>query len=182
MLNKYFKKLAKKIIGETSTEKLIGQGMKVGKNFSRQQGCFIDNSHAWLIEIGDNVTFSIRVTVLAHDASTKLYLGYAKIGKVKIGNNVFVGANSTILCNVEIGDNCIIGANSVVTKDVPSNSVVAGNPAKVICTVTDYLDKNKELMLHRPRYGDEYTVRKSIDNQKKEQMVKELNDGIGYVE
>lgn len=51
---------------------------------------------------------------------------------VTIGNNVWIGGSATILPGVTIGDNCVIGAGSVVTKDVESNTVVAGNPAKVI--------------------------------------------------
>jgi maltose O-acetyltransferase len=59
-----------------------------------------------------------------------MYLNYTKIGLVKIGDNVFIGAGSIILPNVKIGNNVIIGAGSIVTKDVPDNSLVAGNPAK----------------------------------------------------
>jgi acetyltransferase-like isoleucine patch superfamily enzyme len=51
---------------------------------------------------------------------------------VAIGNNVFVGASSVILKGVSIGDNCVIGAGSVVTSDIPTNSIAAGNPARVI--------------------------------------------------
>ena len=51
---------------------------------------------------------------------------------VTIGNNVWIGGSATIVTGVTIGDNCIIGAGSVVTRDVESNTVVAGNPAKVI--------------------------------------------------
>ena len=54
------------------------------------------------------------------------------IGKLKIGNNVFVGANSVIAKPVTIGNNVVIAAGSVVTKDIPSNSLVGGVPAKVI--------------------------------------------------
>ena len=65
------KKIAKRLTGEVPTEELIRGGMIVGKDFNRQQGCFIDPTHCFLIDIGDNVTFSIRVTQMAHDASTK---------------------------------------------------------------------------------------------------------------
>lgn len=90
-------------------------GLKVGTNFARLHGVILDPAHCWLIEIGNNVTLAPRVHVLAHDASTKFYLDYAKIGRVRIGNNVFIGAESVILPNVEIGDNVIVGANSTVT-------------------------------------------------------------------
>ena len=68
-------------------------------------------------------TMAPRVHVLCHDASTKVHLGYTKIGKVKIGNNVFVGAESVIMPNVTLGDNVIVGANSTVTKSFPDNVV-----------------------------------------------------------
>ncbi|WP_253200562.1 DapH/DapD/GlmU-related protein [Clostridium sp. CF012] len=101
-----------------NTEQLIKMGLKVGKNFNRLGGCIIDDSHCWLITIGDNVTLAPRVHILAHDASTKMYLDVTKIGLVDIGNNVFIGAGSIILPNVKIGNNVIIGAGSIVTKDI----------------------------------------------------------------
>lgn len=61
-----------------------------------------------------------------------------------IGNNVVFGRNVTILKNVTIGDNCIIGNGSIVTKDIPSNSVAAGAPAKAISTLEEYYKKRKE--------------------------------------
>jgi maltose O-acetyltransferase len=108
------------------------------------QGCIIDDSHCHRIKIGNNVTLAPRVHILAHDASPNKFIGVVKEGDVIIGNNVFIGANSTILCDTIIGDNVIIGANSVVTKDIPSNSVYGGNPAKFICTTEEYLKKVKE--------------------------------------
>ena len=125
------------LTGEIPTKTLIKRGLKVGINFNRQQGCVIDPTHCFLIEIGNNVTFSIRVTLMAHDASTKKVIGYTKIGKIVIEDNVFIGANATILPNVTIGKNSIIGANSVVTKNIPENVVVAGNPAKIICSIDE---------------------------------------------
>lgn len=89
----------------------------------------IDPSHCWHIKIGDNVTLAPRVHILAHDTSTKHFLGYTRIGNVVIGNNVFIGADSVILPGVTIGDNVVVGANSTVSRDVPSNVVVAGSPA-----------------------------------------------------
>ena len=59
-------------------------------------------------------------------------------GKIVIGNNVFIGFNAIVMPGVVIGDNCVIGAGSVVTKSIPSNSVVAGVPAKLIRTFDDY--------------------------------------------
>lgn len=164
------------------TDYLVEMGLKVGKNFSRQGGCIIDECHCWLISIGDNVTLAPGVRILAHDASTKRELGYTKIGLVHIGNSVFVGANSVILPNVKIGDNVIIGAGSVVVGDIPQGSVAAGNPAKVICNTSEYLKKNKNLMETRPVFDKTWTVKFSISDLQKKEMIEKLKDGIGYVE
>ena len=129
---KLFKKILYRLRGEYTTEKLIKMGMKVGKNFGRLNGVILDPSHCWLIEIGNNVTLAPNVHILAHDASTKIAIGYTKIGNVSIGNNVFLGASTIVLPNVNIGDNVVIGAGSVVVKDIPSNSIAVGNPCKVI--------------------------------------------------
>lgn len=177
------KDFIRRIIGEVPTQTLVKRGLKIGKNFNRQQGCFIDPTHCFLIDIGDNVTFSIRVTLLAHDASTKLITGYTKIGRIKIGNNVFIGANSTILPNVTIGSNSIIGANSVVTKNVPENVVVAGNLAKIICDINSYKNKNKILMNKQKKlFGSEYRFRKNMMENLKKELIEAVENGIAYID
>lgn len=175
------KDIIKRINGEVPTSTLKKRGMKVGNNFNRQQGCFIDPSHCFLISIGDNVTFSIRVCLLAHDASTKKSLGYTKIGKISIGDNVFVGANATILPGVTIGNNSIIGANSLVAKDVPENVVVAGNPAKIISTLEDYMKKN-ELTDEKKYFDKSYRYSKNLDQDKIDEMIKAVDNGIAYID
>ena len=158
------------------------RGLKVGKNFSKQQGCFFDPSHCFLIEIGDNVTFSNRVTLLAHDASSKRLTSYVKIGRIKIHDNVFVGAGSTILPNTIIGENAVIGAGSVVTKDVPTGCVVAGNPASVIMTVEEYEQKLKRKLNQTKPFGEEYTIRKKVNQAKKEELQKAVEkNGICFI-
>ena len=165
---------------EIPTKTLVKRGMKVGKNFNRQQGCFIDPTHCWLITIGDDVTFSIRVTVLAHDASMKKRIGYTRIRKVKIGNNVFVGANSTILPGVTIGDNSIIGSNSVVTKDIPADVVAAGNPTRVICALSEWDEKIRNEYLNSPHYEEEFKQGKITDIMKSK-MINEINNKSGFI-
>lgn len=158
------------------------RGMKIGENFSKQQGCFLDPSHCFLIEIGDNVTFSSRVTLFAHDASSKKLTSYVKIGKIKIEDNVFIGANTTILPNVRIGENSIIGAGSVVVKDIPANCVATGNPAKMIMTVQEYKSKLEEKIKNSQTFGEEYTIRKKVNKSKKEQMKEAIEKyGICFI-
>lgn len=178
----YIKEFIYRLRGEYTTEKLIRMGMKVGKNFGRLHGVILDPSHCWLIEIGDNVTMAPRVHILCHDASTKQFLGYTKIGRVNIGDNVFIGTESVILPGVTIGKNVIVGANSTVTHDIPDNSVAAGSPAKIICTLEEYLSKEKKRMENSPCYGEEYTLRKSVSLEKRLKQKQELKDKIGYID
>lgn len=178
---KIIKNIIYRLRGELSTDSLIKRGMKVGKNFERMNNVLIDDSHSWLIEIGDNVTLAPRVHILAHDASTKKFLDYTKIGRVTIGNNVFIGAETVILPGVTIGDNVVIGANSTVTHNIPSNSVAVGCPAKIISSLDEYISKEKQRMENNPVYDNEYTLSCNISLQKKLQQKAELNGKIGYV-
>ena len=178
----YIKELLYRIRGEYTTEKLISIGMKVGKNFVRLNGVILDPSHCWLIEIGDNVTMAPRVHILCHDASTKYFLNCTKIGKVKIGNEVFIGAESVILPNVEIGNRVVIGANSTVTHSIPDNSVAVGNPARVICSLDAYLEAQKKRMETSPYYDKNYTLIGNLTSEKKEQMISELEGIIGFID
>ena len=171
-----------RIRGEYTTEKLISMGMQVGQNFKRLHGVILDPSHCWLISIGDNVTMAPRVHVLAHDASTCNYLGYVKIGRVVIGNNVFIGTDTVILPNVKIGNNVIVGAHSTVTKDLQDNGVYVGTPARYLCSVEKYIEENKKLMEVRPCYGEEYTTRQNVSSEMKRKMIEDLREGIGFVE
>lgn len=116
-------------------------------------GSSIDYGFANLLDIGDNVTIS-NSTILLHDASIKKELGYVKIGKITIGDNVFVGAGSILLPNIEIGNKVIIGAGSVVSKSIPDNSVAVGNPIRVIGTYDDYMKKCKGWINEYPHFKE----------------------------
>lgn len=139
---KLLRKMIEYLRGEPQhLEKLICRGLKVGKNFKRMGGVIIDPSHCYHISIGDNVTLAPRVHILAHDSSYGLFTGYTRAANVTIGNQVFIGAGAIILPGVHVGNRVIIGAGSIVTKDIPDNSVAIGNPARVICTLDTYLEK-----------------------------------------
>ncbi|WP_273543289.1 acyltransferase [Vreelandella profundi] len=103
-------------------------------------------SEPFLISIGDRVTITSGVKILTHDGST--WLIHNEMGKryqhyspVTIGSDVFIGVNAILLPGVNIGDKVIIGSGSVVTKDVPSGTIVAGNPARFIGSFIDYENK-----------------------------------------
>jgi acetyltransferase-like isoleucine patch superfamily enzyme len=105
-------------------------------------------SEPFLITIGNGVTIASGVVILTHDGSTgvihdKNGSRYQHYSRVTIGSNVFIGVNSIIMPGIKIGNNVVIGAGSVVTKDVVDDSVVVGNPARIISTYTDYEVKVK---------------------------------------
>ena len=102
---------------------------------------FVDDSN---IYIGDYTLFGPNVTIATpnHPASPKIRKkGYQYNLEVRIGSNVWIGSGAIILPGVTIGDNSIIGAGSVVTKDIPSNVIAFGNPAKVYRKITPEDDK-----------------------------------------
>lgn len=129
-------------------------GMVIGDevHFYAPMKCIIDTQRPWMIEIGSNVQITEGVTILTHGYDWAVLKGrYGDVlgsaGHIIIGNNVFIGMNATVLKGVKIGNNVIIGAGSVVCKDIPDGCVAAGNPAHVICTVEQYLDKRRKLQL-----------------------------------
>ena len=165
----------KKGIDYNSIEYLRSRGVKIGEdvNFINTT---IDFGHGFLVSIGNKVTLT-GVTVLAHDASTQIPFGLTKVGKVTIGDEVYVGHGTIILPNVRIGNRVVVGAGSVVTKDIPDNSVAAGNPARVIGSYDDFLKKHAAQMQERPVYHTMWTAK---TREEKEQMRRELEDGAGY--
>ena len=121
----------------------------VGDNFFFQPR--IIPSDPELIKFHNNVSVASDVTFITHDIAHNVlnnlgegYFPY-NYGCIEVMDNVFIGANTTILPNIKIGPNAIIAAGSVVTKDVPENSIVAGVPAKVIGTFDEYVEKRKNI-------------------------------------
>lgn len=178
----YIKEFIYRLRGEFTTERLVRMGMKVGAGFKRLNGVILDPSHCWLIEIGNNVTMAPRVHILCHDASTKQFLNYTKIGRVTIGSNVFIGAETVVLPGVTIGDNVIIGANSTVTHDIPTGSVAAGSPARVLCSLEEYLEKERARMKASPCYDEAFTLRQNASMEKRMKQKDELLGKIGYID
>lgn len=124
-------------------------GVKLGKGCDIAECSF--GSEPFLIEIGNHVQITKGVKFFTHGGAWTLRLIYPDFdcfGRIKIGNNVYIGNNALIMPGVTVGDNVVIGAGSILTKSVPDGVVVAGNPAKIISTMDDYIIKHIPLNMH----------------------------------
>lgn len=127
-------------------------GVILGKNtfiIDLQSATF--GSEPYLVQLGDNVEVTSGVRFITHDGGVwvgrKQFPEIDVIAPIKVGSNVFIGINTIILPGVTIGDNVVIGAGSIVTRDVESNTVVAGVPAKIIKSTGQYLEESLERSL-----------------------------------
>lgn len=101
------------------------------------------------IVFGSNIELGPGVSIISSNHKTDNLREHTKGKPISIGNNVWIGANSTILPEVSIGDNVIIGANSLVNKDIPSNSIAVGNPCKVIKEKESYKEDLSKMVFNR---------------------------------
>ena len=150
-------------------------GVKIGKDVCLVSPIspVIFSSEPYLVSIGDNTTISFDVAFVTHDAATRVIRHLPDgnpetvvYGPISVGRNCFIGCRSTILPNVTIGDNSIIGAGSIVNRSIPANSVAAGNPCRVICTLEEYRAKHK----------DEFLYMVSLDYNSKRRYLENLFD------
>lgn len=120
-------------------------GVTIGKNCNIAINVQV-GSEPYLITIGDNVQITSGVKIFTHGGGwilRKFIPDFDSFGKVKIGNNVYIGNNALIMPGVIIEDNVLIGAGSVVTKSIPSGYIVAGNPAKIVGDIESYAKRSE---------------------------------------
>lgn len=115
--------------------------MKVGQRVGIVN-CTLDTLFPFLIEIGSDVLMT-HATILAHDASPVVFGKRTRVGRVRILDKCFIGAGAVILPRVTVGPCAIVGANAVVARDVPPGTVVAGNPARVVARVDEWLARKQ---------------------------------------
>lgn len=102
-------------------------GIRVGRGVSVGLMAMMDVFYPQYICIGENSVIGYNVTLLGHEFLVHEY----RVGKVKIGRNVMIGANSTVLPGVCIGDGALIGAGSLVNRDIPPGALACGVPAQI---------------------------------------------------
>lgn len=165
---RYFKRFIK---GKSK----INYYKKIGVNIGDECefiGSVSFGSEPYMVNIGKKCKLADGVKFITHDGGIHVIRNLKnmpdidKFGNIIIGENVFVGMNTIILPNVKIGDNSIIGAGSIVTKEFQSNSVIAGIPAKRICSIEEYFQKSK----------DDYDFTKNLSvEEKKRYLEKKFN-------
>jgi len=126
-------------------EKLMSNGLSVGKNVYIMEDVEFDRLYPFLINIGDNCRISKGVRILAHDATTFRDLGINKIARVNILEGTFIGERAIILPGVTLGPRALITAGSVVNRDIGEDKVAAGNPARPYGKFSDLLNNNIEI-------------------------------------
>lgn len=153
---------------ERRYSKLRKMGMEIGQNTSFYDS-FWQNGEPYLIKVGNNCQITSGVKAFTHGGGQVIRNQYPKadlFGKVVIGDWVYVGNNSLIMPGVTIGSHCLIAAGSVVTKSVPDNCVVGGNPAKIISSVDEYIKRNMPYMVET----------KGLSIEKKKEYLLELSE------
>jgi acetyltransferase-like isoleucine patch superfamily enzyme len=131
-------------------------GVRIGENCDIITTIGNFGSEPWLVELGRDVTVTNGVIFCTHDGSSRLFLNKElgmnrqygnRFGTIWIGDNSFIGVNTVLLPNIKIGPDAIVGVGSVVNRDVPPETVFAGNPARQICSLQEYIDKYKTRMI-----------------------------------
>lgn len=119
-------------------------GVMMGEQ-NRIESYFWSSAEPYLITIGSHCDLTEGSKIYTHGGARVargIYPNFDVFGKVIIGDRVYVGSGAKIMPGVTIGDNVLIAAGSVVTKSIPSNVVVAGNPANYVCSLDEYIKKN----------------------------------------
>lgn len=180
---KYVRRLLSRIYALKLDRYLAGltrKGLQIGRGTVILEPFFLDPDHCFLISIGANCTLAPNVRLIAHDASTKHHLGYTRIGRITICDGCFIGDSVIILPNVTVGAGSIIGAGALVNKNIPPGFVAAGNPARVICSVDDYLEKMRSRAEVAGVYGEDYLIDR-ISPDKVREILQSLEKGEGFI-
>lgn len=168
--HKHFNKM-----NESSTSEI---SYKIGN--VKHHNTTIDGLMPQLVEIGDNFISAPGSVILSHDASPYIHIRKHRVEKTIVGNEVFLGLNSIVMPGVKIGNRVIVGAGAIVTKDVPDGVVVVGNPAKVLCSVDEYMGKleEKEVLFETPESFEDLFLGKKLNQEHLNEFQKKYLDDM----
>ena len=157
-----------KIISPVRHARLIG--VNLGSN------CLIYRSMEWpsepyLVTIGNNVQLTRGVAIHTHGGGNVIrhkVHDFDAFGKVVIKDWAYIGSHAQIMPGVTIGEGAMVAAGSIVTKSVPDGMVVGGNPARLLCSVDEYLERNIQYNMHT----------KGLDEKEKKQRLLTIDENL----
>lgn len=181
VLQKILGTLGLKTTAEGRLQRLKDIGMVIGEKCVIAFDAEFEEPWATHIRIGNEVTIARGARFISHDASTWRAIGITRVGIIEIGDRSFIGAYSIVMPNVRIGSDVVIGSGSVVTRSVQDGLVVAGNPARQICTTAQLHEKVKSKSQKGPCFGEEYRLRCGGTVAMRKTMLARMPEGEGFI-
>lgn len=155
--------------------------MVIGKGCHIAPDAEIELPWATHLKLGSEVTVARGVRFISHDACMWRSMGASRVGVIEVGDRAFIGAFTIVMPNVRIGAETIIAAGSVVTKDIPAGVVAAGNPARVIKTISELHEKTKTKLARTPCFGEEYRMKCGGTVAMRNSMLKDSPNGECFI-
>jgi maltose O-acetyltransferase len=177
------RRVVNRLRGRLVVDRLVADGLKLGRNVFIAPTVYLDPGRPWLISIGDDCVIAPNAVILVHDASMRIQVGYARIAPVEIGRRVFIGYNAIILPGSRIGDDCVIGAGAVVHGEIPPRSLVVSERSMVIQDIDPFLERHREAIANSPTWPPEGWTRYSgiTEEGKRAQQEALANGASGYL-
>lgn len=168
----YWRSLYNRDVFQWRIEKAREWGAKIGEGCKLYSMDFIDEPY--LVELGNHVVVADSVRFITHDGGVWIFWNkhpeIDNYGKIVVKDNVFIGMNAILLPGTTIGMNCVIGAGSVVRGKIPDDSIVLGNPAKVVMKLSLY----RKMILNSKKTLPTALILKNEEGKRKRyQMIKE---------
>lgn len=158
IFNTIYRKIIKVILSPESYARHIGVNLGTG-NFIPDKDCW--SSEPFLITVGNHVQITNGVRLFTHGGghvARRKYPDFDTFGKIVINDWVYIGNNALIMPGVTIGEGSLVAAGSVVTQSVPNSVVVGGNPARVICSIDEYIERNMKYNTNLKNYSHKYKL------------------------
>jgi maltose O-acetyltransferase len=176
------RRIAARLRGEIDVNRLVAQGLELGRAVYVAPTAYLDASHPWLIRIGDETLIGPWAIVLAHDTSTRLHTGHTLIGRVTIGKRVYVGHGAIVTASSTVGDDAVIGPGAVVLGDIPARSLALGNPAEVVSDIGRFAETHRQAIARGPVWPiPGWTLGGGISDERKLAQREALVDRCGYL-
>ena len=166
---------------ERRWDKLRALGMHIGQGVNLPASTWVDASACYAISIGDWCGFGQGCLILSHDAQMDEFLDAGLVARVTIHESCHFGSRTVILPGVEVGPRTMVGANSVVAKSLPPDTVCAGVPAKVICSLDEYLTRHTSQMAAGRQFPwTEYNTN-ALTPERRRELLAALEEGPVYI-